>query len=515
MKKNALGREIPEKIGNRELRPFTGAFATTPAGRKAARYQKSTKPGERKVLSSLEEVIEATELSDGMTISFHHSFRDGDRLVNQVVDTCARMGIRDLRLFPTALFPVHKPLIEHIKNGVVTRIEGSMNGPVGAFVSQGGKLKEPAVLRSHGGRWRAVEAGDVTIDVAFIAAPQADAYGNANGIHGKTSCGPISFSAVDAQYARKTVVVTNDLSPYPVYPLEIQQGWTDYVVEVEEIGDPESIASGTLKITRSPTRLRIARLAADTVKASGYLKDGFSFQGGAGGISLAATKFLGEEMAQAGIVGSFAMGGGTKLLVEILRRGLVRAILDGQAFDTTAIASLREDQNHVIIDPGHYANYDSRGCSTYMLDAAFLGATEVDLDFNANVNTHSDGQLLHGIGGHQDVAAGAKLTLITVPSIRGRLPVIVDRVTTVTTPGEVIDVVVTERGIAVNPMRKDLKERLLAAGLPVRELQAIKKEAERLTRPARKPIFGDEVIATIEWRDGTVIDTVRRVVGWK
>ena len=513
--KNALGREIPERIGDRILRPFQGAFGTTPTGRKASRPQKTVRLGENKVLKSIEAAIEATELKSGMTISFHHSFRNGDYLVNMVVDACARMGIGDLRLFPTALFPVHAPLIDHIKSGVVTRIEGSMNGPVGAFVSQGGKLKQPAVLRSHGGRWRAVEAGDVHIDVAFVAAPQADPYGNATGIKGKTPCGPITFSAVDAQYADKTVVVTNDLQPYPVYPFEIQQGWADYVVVVDEIGDPDSIASGTLKITRSPTRLKIARLAAAAVKASGYLKDGFSFQGGAGGISLAATKFIGEEMEKAGIVGSFAMGGGTKLLVDILHRGLVRAILDGQAFDLDAIASLRDDENHVLMDPGHYANYDSRGCSTYMLDAAFLGATEVDLDFNVNVNTHSDGQLLHGIGGHQEVAAGAKLTLITVPTLRGRLPVIVDRVTTVTTPGEVIDAIVTERGIAVNPRREDLRERFIAAGLPVRALAEIKAEADRLTRPPRKPVFGDEVIALIEWRDGTIIDAVRKVVGWK
>jgi len=150
-----------------------------------------------------------------------------------------------------------------------------------------------------------------------------------------------------------------------------------------------------------------------------------------------------------------------------------------------------------------------------MLDAAFLGATEVDVDFNVNVNTHSDGQLLHGIGGHQEVAVGASLTLITVPTLRGRLPVIVDKVTTVTTPGEVIDAVVTERGIAVNPRRGDLKERFLAAGLPVRELVNIKREADRLVRPLRKPIFGDEVIAVIEWQDGSVIDVVRKVVGWR
>ena len=512
--RNAVGREIPERIGDRVLRPFEGAFATSNDRPKAPRPVKSAPRQEDKLVPSIDAAIEACGLSDGMTVSFHHMFRDGDRVVNQVLDACARRRVKGLRLFPTALFPVHEPVIEHIRSGVVNRIEGSMNGPVGAFVSQGGKLAEPAVLRSHGGRWRAVEAGDVEIDVAFVAASQADSYGNANGVHGPTPCGTVSFCAVDAQYAKKTVVVTNEVAPYPAHPMEIQQGWTDYVVEVDEIGDPGSIVSGTLQLTKSPTRLRIARLTADAVVASPYFTDGFSFQGGAGGISLAVTKYLGDEMERAGIVGSFGMGGATKLLVELLHRGLIRTILDGQAFDLDAIDSLRDDEAHVLIDPGLYANYDSRGCATYKLDTAFLGATEVDLDFNVNVNTHSDGQLLHGIGGHQEVAAGAAMTMITAPTLRGRIPVIVDRVTTVTTPGETIDVVVTERGIAVNPRREDLKERFAAAGLPVRPLEEIKAEAERLVRPIGKPVFGDEVIGVIEWRDGTVIDVVRKVEGW-
>ena len=512
--RNAVGREIPERIGDRVLRPFEGAFATTNRGVKAARPQKTAPHDEDKRLPSLDAAIEACGLSDGMTISFHHMFRDGDRVVNQVLDACAKRGIKGLRLFPSALFPVHQPVIDHIRSGVVNRIEGSMNGPIGAFVSQGGQLAEPAVLRSHGGRWRAVEAGDVEIDVAFIAASQADEYGNANGVYGPTPCGTVSFCAVDAQYAKKTVVVTNDVAPYPVHPMEIQQGWADYVVEVEEIGDPNSIVSGTLQLTKSPTRLRIARLTADAVVASPYFIDGFSFQGGAGGISLAVTKYLGDALEKAGIVGSFGMGGATKLLVELLHRGLIRTILDGQAFDLDAIDSLREDDAHVLIDPGLYANYDSRGCATYKLDTAFLGATEVDLDFNVNVNTHSDGQLLHGIGGHQEVAAGAAMTMITAPTLRGRIPVIVDRVTTVTTPGEVVDVIVTERGLAVNPRRDDLKERFLAAGLPVRPLEDIKAEAEQMVRPIGQPVFGDEVVGIIEWRDGTVIDVVRKVEGW-
>ena len=123
--------------------------------------------------------------------------------------------------------------------------------------------------------------------------------------------------------------------------------------------------------------------------------------------------------------------------------------------------------------------------------------------------------LLHGIGGHQDVAAGAAMTMITIPTLRGRIPVIVDSVTTVTTPGEVVDVIVTERGLAVSPKRGDLKERFLAAGLPVRELADIKAEVDGMIQPVRKPVFGDEIVAAIEWRDGTIIDVVRKVEGFE
>lgn len=515
MPRNAVGREIPEEIAGKALQPFQGAFVTVPQGRKAAGSLKTIRPGANKVVPSLEEAIRNSGLESGMTISFHHSFRDGDRLVLKVVETCARLGIGDLRLFPTALFPCHEGLIPYIEEGVVSRIEGSMNGPVGAFVSQGGRLTEPAVLRSHGGRWRAVECGEVKIDVAFIAAPCADPCGNANGLSGESACGPISFSVIDSWLAEHVIVVTDGLVPYPAIPPEIEQGYVDQVAVVDRVGDPAGIVSGTLRITRSPTQLRIARLAVDAVKAAGLIRDGMGFQAGAGGISLAATDFLAREMRKSKVKAAFAIGGVTRFLVDMFREGLVEVILDGQAFDPESISSLREDVRHQIITPGFYADYNSLGCATYMLDFAFLGGTEVDLDFNVNVNTHSDGQLLHGIGGHQDVAAGAKVTVITIPTIRGRTPTIRERATTVTTPGEVVDLIVTERGIAVNPRRPDLAEDLKRAGLPVRSLEEMRAEAQRLVGRGKSPTFGDEVVAVIQWRDGTVIDVVRKVEGYE
>jgi citrate lyase subunit alpha/citrate CoA-transferase len=153
-----------------------------------------------------------------MTISFHHHLRNGDYVVNMVVDACAEMGLKDLTLAPSALFPIHAPIVDHIKSGVVRNIQGSLNGPIGKFVSYGG-MPTTAILRSHGGRVRAIEDGDLPIDVAFIAAPCADSFGNANGYWGPSACGPLGYASADADYADKVVLVTDNLVEYPATPL--------------------------------------------------------------------------------------------------------------------------------------------------------------------------------------------------------------------------------------------------------------------------------------------------------
>jgi len=506
---NAAGRNIPDEIkGYGKVRHYKGAFKYVPTGNRYGPVKKFIRPGEDKIMT-LENVIKKY-VKDGMTISFHHAFRNGDVLLNRVVDLCAEFRIKNLRLFPSAMFPCHEPVIEHIKKGVVNRIEGSMNGPVGEAVSHG-IMDYPGVLRSHGNRYRTVEAGEVHIDVAFIAAPTADEYGNANGIYGPTPCGPLIYSKVDSLYADRVIVVTNNLVDYPAFPMTISQTDVDHVVIEDNIGDTKGILSGTLRITRSPRRLKIARTVVDVIRASGCFKDGFNFQAGAGGISLAVTKYLGEAMEEEDIVGGFGMGGGTKYLVDILKKGRVRCLLEGQCFDEEAIKSLRENPRHVIVDPSFYANYNSRGNAIYKEDVAFLGATEVDTKFNVNVNTHSDGLLLHGIGGHQDVASGAKICIITAPLLRDRIPVIVKDVTTVTAPGETIDVVVTDVGIAVNPRRKDLLEKLKAADLDLRDIKELQEEAYDIAGEPEKPKTTDKIIAVIQYRDGSVIDIVKEV----
>lgn len=139
--RNAVGREIPEEIAGRKLITYNGPFSFKPDKRQYGKPLKCVFPDEKKLLPSIRDAIKKVGLEDGMTISFHHHLRNGDAVVNLVVDEIAKMGIKDIKLAPSALFPVHEKLIEHIKNGVITSIEGSLNGPLGEYVSKHG-LKE-------------------------------------------------------------------------------------------------------------------------------------------------------------------------------------------------------------------------------------------------------------------------------------------------------------------------------------------------------------------------------------
>jgi citrate lyase subunit alpha/citrate CoA-transferase len=394
--------------------------------------------------------------------------------------------------------------------GAVHHIEGSMNGPLGDYCSRG-KMRGLGVLRSHGGRWQAIQDGEVEIDIAVIAAPTADPFGNCDGSHGPSACGSLGFALADSIYASHVIVVTDNPVPFPCTPWQIQGNNVDFVVQVDSLGDPAKIVSGTTQITRSPERLMIAEQVARLVREAGIMRDGFSFQAGAGGIALAFVSYLAEMMRTAGVKARYVRGGSTKYLVELLREGLTDYILDGQTFDLDAVRSIASDPRHVATSPFTSYNFHGKGHFASMVDAVVLGATEVDVNFNANVNTHSDGRLLHGIGGWQNCLA-AGCTILAVPSFRDRIPVIVDEVTTVTGPGELIDVVATERGIAINPRRHDLVDALAGSDLPIRPIEEIQADVERLCggKP-RRPRLTDRPVAVIKWVDGTLIDTVWQV----
>ncbi len=509
---NAIGREVPEQINGEQAIPFQGVGQYKPSGYKHAPRIRSCSDypsnGDKRV-ASLKEALKKAGIGEGMTISTHHHFRNGDLLANQVFEAAHELGIKNLRWFPSASFPCHEHLIRYMEDGTIHHIEGSMNGPLGKFTSEG-KMKGTGVLRSHGGRYQAVQDGEVKIDIAVIGAGCADAFGNANGLYGDSASGLLGFALADSEYADQVIVATDHMVDFPCVPWQIQGNHVDFTVELEQVGIPEKIVSGTTRITKSPDRLLLAEMTANFCEATGILHDGFSFQSGAGGTSLAVGEFFAQKMRDTGIKARFARGGSNKYLVGMLEEGLVDYILDGQTFDLEGLRSMRDNPNHVWTSPFTSYNYHGKGNFAGMVDVVVLGATEVDVHFNANVVTHSDGYLLHGIGGWQNCLF-SKTVILPLPLFRDRIPVITDQVTTVCGPGEMIDVVVTERGIAINPQRSDLIEKAKGSGLPIRDIHELRDEALKICGKPAKPRLEDQVIAAIKWVDGTVIDAVRKV----
>ena len=464
-----------------------------------------------KLIQSIREAIRLSGLKDGMTVSFHHHLRNGDFVLNMVMKEIAQLGIKDLTVNASSLFDVHAPLLNHIENKVVTGLAADyIAAGIGRAISQG-IMEKPVQFRTHGGRPKDIASGATPIDVAFIAAPTADPMGNCSGKYGKSACGSLGYAYADAMYAKKVVVITDNLVAYPLQDWSISESYVDYVVEVDAIGDPKGIVSGTTQITRDPVGLIMAAHAAKVIEASGLLKDGFSFQTGAGGASLAAAKFLKDIMLEKNIKGSFGLGGITGYMVDMLQAGCFQNLLDVQCFDLKAVESLRNDPRHQEISAMHYAAPGSRSAVVDSLDVVILGATEIDTDFNVNVHTDSNGVIMGGSGGHSDTAAGAKLSMIIAPMFRARLPIVTDHVTCISTPGKDIDVLVTQGGIAVNPAKVELRRSLVEAGLPVVDIHELKEKAEKITGVPQRIPHGDKVVAEVIGREGNLQDKIYSV----
>ena len=510
MSKNNVGREIPE-VYAKEYGVFEGQYKRKPEYKRSSATVMTTLPRESKMRDSIKEVIIESGLKDGMTISFHHHFREGDKVLNLVLAEIAQLGIKNLSLASSSISNVHEPLIEHIKNGVITNITSSgLRDKVGAAISNG-IMENPVVIRSHGGRARAIEMGDIHIDVAFLGAPSADEYGNSNGTHGKANCGSLGYARLDAQFADKVVIITDNLVPYPNTPISIPQDHVDYVVVVDSIGDPDGIAKGATRYTTDPKELLIAEYAKNVIINAPYYKEGFSFQAGTGGSTLAVARYLKDQMIKDGIHAGFALGGLTGHLCAMMEEGLIGKVIDTQSFDRGAIESMKNNENHYEISASFYANPASKGASVNMLDFVVLSALEVDVNYNINVMTGSDGLIRGASGGHCDTAAGSKLAIILSPLVRGRIPTIVDEVNTVITPGESVDIIVTEIGIAINPLRKDLIEVFKNVNIPQYTIEELRDKAYSIVGKPDPIEYGEKVVALIEYRDGSLIDAVRQV----
>ena len=506
--RNSIGREIPDEIN--------GYKKVIAYGTKITEYEitkrKYSVKFKDKLFLSLKTLMDELPLKDGMTISFHHHLRNGDYVLNMVMGEIYKRGIKDITLAASSVFTIHTPIIKYIEDGTITKIYSDyMSGKVAEAVSRGA-LKGVLVMQSHGGRSRAVESGEISIDIAFIAAPSSDKEGNINGVLGKSACGTLGYAYSDSEYARLVVAITDNLVDYPNCPIDINETRVDYVLKVDSIGDPKGIVSGITMITRDPVGLKIARLATDFLILSGYIKDGFSFQTGAGGTSLAVANELKNYLRKSNIKGSFASGGITGYLVDMLEEGLFRNLFDVQCFDLKAVESYKNNPGHQCMTSSMYGNPHNKGCVVNNLDVVILGATEIDTNFNVNVTTSSNGVIIGGSGGHCDTAKGAKLSIVVSSLARARLPVIRDDIVTVTTPGETVDVLVTERGIAINPLRQDLIDRVRNSNLPVFKIEELKCLGESITGVPKRIELDDKIIGVVEYRDGTVIDVLRKVI---
>lgn len=511
---NNVGREIPDEILARYGKEgYQGMhYRDDKYYKKAAPTVRSnTDPNRSKVVSSLREALEKCELHDGMYFGFHHHFRDGDYIINMVMKEVAAMGIKDITICASSLGAAHDYIAELIDEGVVGSLQSSgVRGKIGEAISHG-KLKRPAVIRSHGGRVRAIEEGDIHLDIAFIGAPTCDEYGNAKGVGGKSDCGVLSYSMVDAQYADKVVVITDCLVPFPNVPASISMVDVDYVCQVEEIGNPKKIVSNVVRVTKDVRELMMADYCTKIIAHSPYFKDGFSFQTGGGGAALAVNGMLRPIMEEKGVKIGFAIGGIMQAMCELMDAGLVNKIVDAQVFDNAAVEHIKTNPNHVEISTSEYANPMNKGAYVNKLDFVILGALEVDVDYNVNVVTGSDGIVRGAPGGHPDTAAGSKCSIIVAPLIRGRISTVCDKVLTVTTPGEAVDVVVTDYGIAINPLRQDLIEAYKDSGLPITTIEKLRDMAYEIVGKPDEVEFEDQIVALVESRDGTILDVIRKV----
>ena len=408
--KNAVGREIPDALltGGREVYQGKDHMDGRYIQKAAPKTRRCEKPQESKVVESIAQALRQCKAANGMTFSFHHHLRDGDYVVNMVMQTAIeQLGLEELTIAATSLGSAHDPIADYIEAGKVVGIQTSgIRGRMGEVVSAG-KLKTPAVIRSHGGRPRAIEGGEVHIDIAFIAAPTSDCMGNCRGIGGKSNCGSLGYAMTDARYADHVVVITDCLVDFPNMPASVEAIDVDAVVVVDSIGNPQKIASAAARISQNPRDLMMAEDVAKVIASTPYFKDGFSFQTGVGGPSLAANLFLEQYMDDRGIRMGWAIGGICGPMVELMKKGKVGKVIDVQDFDLDGVNSIHQTPGHFEMSASQYANPANKGAFVNKLDFVVLAALEIDTSFNVNVLTGSDGVLRGAPGGHPDTAAGS------------------------------------------------------------------------------------------------------------
>lgn len=515
------------EINGRKYKQFKEAFSReTFSGRFIGRRIAEKIPHRKNKVTTLDEIMEL--IHDGDTISYPHYYRTGDRGLKLVVGKLREKKKKGIVLYGNAYFDHVDPwLIEAVRDGVIGGLYGNPYRKLGDEIVRGNLLPWVSVGFSHGNRVRKLQTGEVRVKVAFGPVPIADIYGNANGLMGKPEelCGPVGLFAADAEYADYVCLLAGTISQTLVMPTPISMEQVDFVVPVESIGANSGIGSGTLDIAKAkanPFNAKVADNVTKVMQASGVVKDNFGFQvgSGAGLIVLDNIRSMLKEM---NIRANFTIGGITSLHVEMLNEKTVRHLMHGQLFEPSpkVFASMLENPNHHEITASYYASVANKEAAVNALDLAVLSALEVDLNFNVNT-VCAGGKIIGGIGGGQDVAAGADLTIIFLPLATGKdgkgFPKVVDHVYTLTTPGEVIDVIVTEEFVAVNPKSKSsykntILEQAKKFGVSLVSIEELHEKSVAAAKAfgaiPPTPKAEGEIVHAIEWRDGTLLDVIR------
>jgi citrate lyase subunit alpha / citrate CoA-transferase len=525
---NAVGREVPTLLDGREVRPFAGSLAEMPeATAHPARVARAPFAGGSKV-TSLGEAFSV--LRDGDAVSFPHYYRNGgDRFLRAVIGEIRRRRLRGIRLIGNAYFGELDYLVEAINDGTIAYLYGNPYGGLAKAAAAGALLPLRVIGCSHGGRQRDITLGIEPVRLAVFPAPAADIWGNASGVLGKPEerCGPLGLFDADVRYADYSCVCAGTVFERFLTHRSLSMEHVDFVVPFEGVGDAAGIGAGTLDLARimSGENLEVAERVMALLGAAGLLRNGVAFQSGSGA-SLAILQRLSDHFVAHGLKASFTIGGITQIHVEMLRRGAVELILHGQCFQPTQLVfdSLLNDPGHQEVSTSIYANLACKGTLTPLLDFALLSCAEIDTSFNVNTVTGYDGRYVGGIGGGPNVGR-SKLTIIftTLAGFSKRrgqsYPSIRTRVNTVTMPGELVDVVITEEDAVVNPASRSpyigaLADNARTAGIRVISIEELAAKAlaraKALGPLMPEPELSGEAVEIVKADDGSILDVVRR-----
>ncbi|MCD6380152.1 hypothetical protein J7M07_06880 [bacterium] len=528
---NAIGRRVPTEVNGRKKKPFKEAFDPEYSEPLAGRPGSARMHSGKSKVTTLDNVMELIE--DGDTISYPHYYRLGDVCLKMIVDKLREKGKKDIHILGNAFFDNCVPwLPQAFKDGTISGISGSCYRSMGNHVMAGDFLPWVINRYGHGNRVRRFHTGEEKVKVAFGPVPIADKWGNANGLMGNPDSwvGPLGLFLADSLWAENVCLLTGEISNHYLFPRSISMVDVDFVIKVDNPGNSSGIGSGTLnidKIRANRFNSIIAKQVLDVMQAAETIFNGFNFQVGSGA-GLIVLDEIKKILQQKKIKAGFAIGGCTSLHVEMLQEGLIENLLHGQCFETSekVIKSMLYDHNHYEVSTGEYEDMANKENTVNMLDVSVLTALEIDTKFNVN-SICANGRIIGGIGGAQGVAAGSDLTIMFLPLATGKkeknlgFPKIVEDVYTVSVPGEVIDVVVTEDYISINPESKSSHIDALISNaekfdlkiVSIEELHKLsdKKAAEYGETPPR-PELTDIPVEVIEWRDGTLLDTIFKPV---